>query len=233
MFTPSDDLEVNVIAFDPGGTTGYAVLGIHSDDLMRGTKLPQHLTTVEYGEIDCGTRHGQTGVGVHRGHDGMNIIGEVHGIMRMVALFDTWDQSPVVVEDFVLDVHKANRGRDLLTPVRLISGFASALTMKYGDKVINKLFVQNRSLAKTTCTDDRLKNWNLYDRNSGPHARDALRHALYFLRTCSGSDSSAYRQRHLAWPWLFPDETSYPMAPKKKGYARGKRAPGERVTGLG
>ena len=67
------------------------------------------------------------------------------------------------------------------------------------------IFLQNRSPVKTTCTDERLKRWNLYDRSSGPHARDATRHAFYFLRDCRGSNMEAKQKRHLAWPHLYED----------------------------
>jgi squalene cyclase len=45
-----------------------------------------------------------------------------------------------------------------------------------------RVILQNRAIAKSTATDDRLKAWGLYDTNSGPHARDATRHAITALR---------------------------------------------------
>lgn len=218
-----------VIGFDPGGTTGYCILGVEPEALSAPSKpLNESLAHVEYGELDCGTRHGQTGVGMRRGHDGLNMPGEFDGIVRMVNICDQYDSYAVVLEDFVLDVRKANMGRDLLTPVRIISGFAALLQYSFIDQnVMERVFIQNRSLAKTTCTDDRLKNWKMYDRNSGPHARDALRHAFYFLRVCRGDDADAALKRHLAWPDLFDDPEIRPKQTKAKSVA------GERVTSLG
>lgn len=226
-----EDLAI-VIAFDPGGTTGYCILGVDPRVLQHskllGTLL-DGLLHVEYGEIDCGTKHGQTGVGMSRGHDGLNMPGEIDGILRMVNMCDQYDNYAVVLEDFVLDVRKANMGRDLLTPVRIISGFTALLQYSFIDEpVMEKVFIQNRALAKTTCTDDRLKNWKLYDRNSGPHARDALRHAFYFLRERFGGGADASYKRHLAWPHLFNDPQD-----RSKTTAKPKSQVGQRVTSLG
>lgn len=221
-----DELAI-VIAFDPGGTTGFAVLGVLPERLITGTALHTHLAHVEYGQIDCGTRHGQTGVGMARGHDGMNMPGEYDGIVRMLNVWDEFDSPAVVIEDFVLDVHKANRGRDLLTPVRIISGFTTLMQYSFGPEALEGIFIQNRSLAKTTCTDDRLKHWSIYDSNSGPHARDAVRHAFYFLRDCCGRGLDARRKRHLSWPHLFDDPEVYEPSKVTKTQV------GERITGLG
>lgn len=222
-----DELAI-VIAFDPGGTTGYCVLGVEPERLTHGGSLHADISHIDYGEIDCGTRHGQTGVGMKRGHDGMNFSGEVDGIVRMLNIFEAYDSPAVVLEDFVLDVSKANMGRDLLTPVRIISGFTTLMQYSFGSGIsFDQLFIQNRSLAKTTCTDDRLKNWNLYDRNSGPHARDALRHAYYFMRDRSGNSIDARLKRHLSWPYLYDDPEIRPKAKTTKSTV------GQRVTGLG
>jgi hypothetical protein len=181
---------------------------------------------VDYGDIDCGTRYGQTGVGMERGHDALNMSGEYAGIVNMVNICENYDNPVVVLEDFVLDVHKANMGRDLLTPVRIIAGFSTLLQYSFGKDALNGIFVQNRSLAKTTCTDDRLKNWDLYDRSSSAHARDATRHAYYFLRDCRGPSLDSQRKRHLAWPHLFDEPAIFPT--KKTT----KKQVGERVWGL-
>lgn len=225
-----NDLAI-VIAFDPGGTTGYCVLGVHPNDLMTTAPLHNALLHIDYGEIDCGTRHGQTGVGMTRGHDGMNMPGEYDGIVRMINIVEQYDPCVIVFEDFVLDVRKANMGRELLTPVRIIAGFSTLLQYSFGDKALRSVFIQNRSLAKTTCTDDRLKNWDLYDRNSGPHARDALRHAYYFLRDRRGDNLDAGFKRHIAWPDLFDDPDDYDKRQRKA--AKPKTQVGQRVTGLG
>lgn len=221
-----------ITAFDPGGTTGWAVLAVppralEHDDVM----LHECLVHVDYGQIDCGTRHGQTGVGMGRGHDGLNIAGETDGIVKMLNIWDDLDATAIVFEDFVLDMKKANMGRDLLTPVRIIAGFSTLLQYSYGPEALNYIFIQNRSLAKTTCTDERLMNWGLYDRNSGPHARDAVRHAFYFLRSCRGADVDARYKRFLVWPYLFDDPQVRPR--DKKGAGKAKSPVGQRIRRMG
>lgn len=218
-----------VVGFDPGGTTGYCVLGVKEEALTTTEKfLYEQIDYFDYGQIDCGTQHGQAGVGVNRGHDGLNLAGENAGIRQMVNIVDAYTKPAIVIEDFILDMKKANSGRDLLSPVRVIAGFTTLLDFCFpGDG--QKIFVQNRSLAKTTCTDERLKNWSLYDRFSGVHSRDALRHSFYFLRCCRGLDYDAAFKRHLAWPDVFPDPAERKEVPK----AKPKSQAGQRVTGLG
>jgi hypothetical protein len=229
-FHYAPELLANVIAFDPGGTTGYCIMGVAPEALTGKPAQPlfAQLSHIEYGEIDCGTKHGQTGAGMNRGHDGLNMPGEYDGIVKMMNLREDFQESPIVVEDFVLDVHKANRGRDLLLPVRIIAGFSTLLQYSFGPEALSRIFIQNRSLAKTTCTDERLRNWGMYDTSSGAHSRDATRHAFYFLRNCSGDDSDARYKRHLAWPHLFDD----PAIGTMDRPAKTKRQAGQRITSL-
>lgn len=225
-FTEYPEHLATVIAFDPGGTTGFCIMGTYPDALDKKDQPPLYecLDYVDYGTIDCGTQKGETGVGVRRGHDGLNLPGENDGIIQMVNLVEEHPHAVIVLEDFVLDVAKANSGRDLLTPVRIISGFTGLLHYCFGPQELNRIFIQNRSLAKTTCTDDRLKNWGLYDRSSGPHARDAVRHAYYFLRSCRGDGIDAGTKRHLAWHHLFDDpEVREPKVPEKAPPKQGER----------
>lgn len=225
-----------VTAFDPGGTTGYCSIGVRPEVLEQPSgDLHTKFAVFDYGQIDCGTRHGQTGVGQGRGHDALNMPGEYLGILQMLCIWEDMGGC-VVLEDFVLDVGKANQGRDLLLPVRVIAGFSALAQYSFGKEILSSFFIQNRSLAKTTCTDDRLKNWGIYDGHSGPHARDAVRHAFYFLRDCCGSGIGARRRRYLAWPWLFSDPENLGLerskANQKSVGSSGGRL-GERITGLG
>lgn len=232
-FTEYPDYLAAVVAFDPGGTTGYCIMGVYPEALEKyDENLEECLEHVDYGVIDCGSRHGQTGVGMSRGHDGLNLPGENDGIIRMVNIAEEYPKAAIVLEDFVLDVHKANRGRDLLTPVRIISGFTGLLHYCFGPKQLDRIFIQNRSLAKTTCTDNRLKNWGLYDGKSGPHARDATRHAYYFLRSCRGDGIDARTKRYFAWPHLYSDPEIAARAKNPKNITP-QQITGQRVTGLG
>ena len=228
---------VDVVAFDPGGTTGWAVLQCDSsalDGRARNTQsaLWELLLHKDYGEIDCGTKQNETGVGVKRGHGAQNILGEDIGVDQILDIvLRKFPASAIVTEDFILDMGRADMSRDILLPVRIMARMDYglhrdwALHHRSGRHPLHRFFVQNRALAKTTCSDTRLRNWKLYDPKSGPHARDAMRHAYYFLRSCRGNDPASALRRHLAWPHLFADpakltNSDIPKAgrkPAKKG----------------
>jgi len=166
-----NDLAV-VLAFDPGGTTGWCAMAVEPRYLDRldgeygATEslgvVGDGLAHIEYGQIDCDP----PGIGLAQMHNGHTDLNESRGFSR--------------------------------------------------------IHVQNRSLAKTTCSDIRLKHWGLYDHSSGAHARDATRHAYYFLRDRRGSSVEAAEKRWRAWPHLFADpaisetKNAYKEAPKKK-----------------
>jgi hypothetical protein len=220
------DLAV-VVAFDPGGTTGYAALGVKPDDLRwpGNTPLQDQIVLKEYGQIDCGSRYGENARFSHA----VNMGGENDGVKNMLELvLNRWPKSAIVIEDFILDFKKADKTRDLLSPVRLTAAFSYGLWR--ADPVVigaglERISILNRSNVKTTCTDERLKGWGLYDRNSGAHARDAMRYAFYFLRQRRGDGREEKERRYFAWPHLFED----PVIPKKRTK---KRPPGERIPGL-
>lgn len=147
--------EIEVLAFDPGQTTGWCYMKMP-------TGLPRldgfsSLTGFKYGQIDC--------------------LDENEGVLSMLALAGQYRNAAVVLESFTPD-HRMDKARHTLSPVRISAGFVYGLWRDYNDGVI----YQSASQAKTTCTDGRLKLWGLYDRNSGLHARDATRHAFYYLR---------------------------------------------------
>ena len=54
------------------------------------------------------------------------------------------------------------------------------LAQIHGDKLVK---LQNPSDAMLAFNDDRLNELGLFSSVRGPHARDALRHGLLYLRT--------------------------------------------------
>jgi hypothetical protein len=109
---------------------------------------------------------------------------------------------PVVIEDFVLRQYSADR--DLLAPVRITSRIEQTidLLLQYGYEPEDRrgvlpIFKQLPALAKSTCTDARMRRWGVWTPGR-PHANDALRHSITFLRRCLVDRSLAVRAFDLA-----------------------------------
>ena len=210
-----------VIAFDPGETTGYAVMVVDREKLLTGAIQDRtDLKFFDYGQIDCvsTTVDGWSMAALTTAS--WNTAGEYNGICQMLAIANSFEYAAIVCEDFIPDPKKFDQARHTLSPVRIMSGFSFGLRQR--DDSMEKhfhtpFFIQNRSLAKTTCNNDRLRHYMLYDDKSGPHARDATRHAFYFLRDCSIAQPGSAYKRHLAWPHLYLDPaTNIPDAKKKR-----------------
>lgn len=229
---PLDEKLCVVIGFDPGESTGFCVLGVRPEALLRGD-LPLHeqIELRVEGTISCHSPEGQRlAAGKHAG---LNMFGENTGISEMLDVVRGFKTAAIVVEDFIPDMKKMDQARHTLSPVRLMAGFSYGLSVEWQEWGMNeelglgeeRIFVQNRSLAKTTCTDERLKKWGLYSRHETRHARDAMRHAFYFLRTAhnvANQIESSSLARFYAWPQYFED----PMITKK---TKRKRPVGDRI----
>ncbi len=90
----------------------------------------------------------------------------------------------VIIEDFI--PRQLNKERWFLSPVRVTNQLGMLLWLK--DR---QWLLQQPSLAKSTIDDSRLKGAGLY--NAGqPHANDATRHALTFLRRMNSKGTKLY-----------------------------------------
>lgn len=161
---------ISVVAIDPGGTTGWAVLMVHPEALTDpDTSILGNIEHFASGQV---------------GGD------ERHQVKELLELLDVWPEAAVCIEDFVL--RKMLRDRALLSPVRITAVLDYAMW-----RAGRRTFKQAPSEAKGIATDDRLRSWGLYIREGGEeHARDATRHAITFLRRAKEKP----RLRHLAWP---------------------------------
>lgn len=110
---------------------------------------------------------------------------------EIIDLFEAWDNAVIVCEDFQLRTIAAE-----LSPVRIRAMLELYLHRLSEDP--RPILLQMPSLAKSTVTDPRLKQWKLY-RPGEEHARDSLRHAITFLRRCTKDQ----RLRKLAWPSIY------------------------------
>jgi hypothetical protein len=170
-----------LIAYDPGGVTGWALMTIASDALSDPDyKIMQNIQHFSCGQF-LGTEFSQ--------------------VDQMVALAEDWPGAGLVIEDFILRVN--DRGREVLSPVRITSAFRWAMSHahSYVDGQEGRpVRIQQPSLAMTTMTDDRLKALRYHERTAGmPHARDATRHVITFAKRLKED----VRLRSAVFPALF------------------------------
>lgn len=142
-----------VLAFDPGGTTGWAVISV-APEALSGDPDYRVLDNIEY--WSAGQLTGQ----------------ENDQADAMVDLVDEWPEARLVIEDFIL--RKQSQDRAMLSPVRLTAIVEWAVRPRY-------FLRQQPALAMTTITDDRQKAAKLWIPGQ-EHARDAVKHCLTFLK---------------------------------------------------
>lgn len=189
--------ETTVIAIDPGGTTGWSLISIHPESLIEPkADIFENIFTHKHGQVDCGSHRGNLASSLH---NGISTDGEFSGIYDLVEFIRVWPSATVVIEDFQL--RQMRKDRDLLSPIRITTAIGYALWLDGRD-----YHVQQPSDAKNICSDDRLRQWRMYDSVGGlQHARDADRHAILFLRK-----AKAKREfREMAWPHLYGKQGAY------------------------
>lgn len=182
---------LTVVAIDPGGTTGWSVMKLDYTGLTTPTTpVEDAIHTWRHGQVHCGAESGSAADTV----SAAIYTGETAGVLVLenIVAENTLlaGVTAVVFEDFILQ--KQNRGRDILSPVRI----TAALDQLLWEKQATTRFRQMPADAKVALTDDRLSNLGFYDEHGGQHARDADRHALLFLRKCRQKPSLT----RSAWP---------------------------------
>lgn len=186
-----------IIAIDPGGTTGWSLISVVPEVLMvDDAYILDNIITHQHGQVDCGSHRGNLDTTLHAG---ISTHGEFSGVYDLAKFIASWPAAAIVMEDF--NLRQFRMDRDLLSPVRVMSGLGYSLWKDGRD-----YHVQSPADAKSVCTDDRLKEWRMYDSaGSLKHARDADRHAILFLRRAKASR----KLRALAWPHLYSDKGAY------------------------
>lgn len=145
-----------VVALDPGGTTGWAVVSVDvtAYGFGDGTSLHRLITHKDSGQF----------------------VGEVLEQGEEIAtLFDAWPTAAIVLEHF--------QPRQAAYELSAIQVETIAEYIAFCDRREETTFKQLPSLALSTITDERLKGWKLY-KPGEQHGRDAFRHALMFHRRC-------------------------------------------------
>jgi hypothetical protein len=189
--------EAAVIALDPGGTTGWSLITVHPEALIEpNADLFENIFMHQHGQVDCGSHRGNLANSLH---DGISTEGEFSGIYDIMELIRAWPSAAVVIEDFQL--RQMRMDRDLLSPVRITSAIGMGMWLDGRD-----YHIQQPADAKNTCSDQRLKEWRMYDNVGGlRHARDADRHAILFLRKAKMKQEF----RATAWPHLYGKRGAY------------------------
>ena len=189
--------EAAIIAIDPGGTTGWSLITVHPEALIEPqADIFDNIFIHQHGQVDCGMHRGNLDSSLH---DGISTEGEFSGVYDLVEFIKVWPSAAVVIEDFTL--RQMRMDRELLSPVRITSAIGYAMWLDGRD-----YHVQSPSDAKRHCSDDRLREWRMYDHSSGlRHARDADRHAILFLRKAKMKKDF----RALAWPHLYGKRGAY------------------------
>lgn len=147
-----------VVWYDPGGTCGWTVFSVHPASLLEpDVRVLDNVHHFSWGEF--------TGT-------------EFDIVDQMLDLADAWPGAALGTEHFILQQFR--RDENLLSLVRLNAAFRYEL-VRHGRN--RRLHRQSASLAMTSVTDERLKSWGYWERTAGqPHARDAIRHDLTFLK---------------------------------------------------
>lgn len=169
-----------VLAYDPGGTTGWAVACIKPKDLL--SDKPFHyrlLSHYAYGQV---------------------IGDEMTQVDELVELIDIWPRAAVVGESFVQKIKNTGLETDVAySPVRI-----NAVIKWWLATEDRYLFKQSAQQAKSRWTDDRLEAAKLSPEGGHKerHARDGARHAMLFL----GRARDQAGLRHRAWPQFFNEK---------------------------
>ena len=189
--------ETTVIAIDPGGTAGWSLISVHPQSLTEpNADFLDNIFCHQHGQVDCGTHRGNLHSTLH---NGISTDGEFSGIYDLAEFIKAWPVAAVVIEDFTLRTFRMDR--DLLSPVRVTAGVGYAMWLAGRD-----YHTQSPGDAKRICSDERLKEWKMYDSYGGlQHARDADRHAILFLRKAKSNS----KLRAIAWPHLYGKRGAY------------------------
>ena len=180
---PSKDLPSDVLpifACDPGGTTGWSLMLLPA--LLNGNPIfnyPQEVVVAAkkrwwHGEINC--------------------YEEDYGVYQLIKILEQWPSAAVIFEDFFVRQMAVD-----LSPIRIISKVEYYLWTQG-----RRMLKQQAGHAKPAISNERMKVWGIYtSEHALQHARDADRHAFFFMRRCLGSGNKARALRKEAFPNVY------------------------------
>jgi hypothetical protein len=169
---------------DPGGTTGWGVMAV-DPHILCGTR-PIYRNIAHWA---CGETHAN----------------EDQMASEMLELFDVWDDAAIGIERFQLRQMAVE-----LSPVSVTAKIEYGLWLmeKWEADEMGRepgrprmVFKQDPNMAKRTLTDDRQREWGLWEPGKD-HKRDAIKHCFTFLQRAQEKP----RLRATAWPALFKND---------------------------
>lgn len=173
-----------IMAIDPGMTTGIVSARLRDSEIRtghRGLLSAQEADRLRATEIDGGR------IALRYDRDGeptgwLN-KDEVRVAREIWKEIDAFKPDTIVAEDFVLYPNRRHPGnKEHLSPRALWAAIELQLSLSgWVEERGCSVHRQMASEAKTIATDIRLKDWGLWVRGK-PHARDAMRHLIVFLR---------------------------------------------------
>lgn len=171
---------------DPGGTTGWGVMSVEPEDLVGNKPLNKVIAHWVCGE---------------------SVGNEDQMASEMLQLFDMWEDAAAGIESFRLRQMAVD-----LSPVRVTSKIEYGLWLaeKWAadeeERDVGRprrVWKQEPSLAKNTLSDDRQRDFRLWEPGKD-HKRDAIKHCYTFLARARQKPA----MRFVAWPLLFKQDGS-------------------------
>lgn len=176
----------STVWIDPGGTTGWAVMCVNPEVLTKRVPIHKNLQHWACGDI-TGNENQQTS--------------------EVLQLLDVWDDAVAGIERFTLRQMAVE-----LSPVSITAKIEYGLWLmekwaaEEEERDIGRgrmIFKQDPSLAKTSLTDDRMREFKLWTPGKD-HKRDATKHCWTFLQRAQEKPNL----RAAAWPQLFKKDGS-------------------------
>lgn len=180
--------DLHIIGIDPGGTTGWCRLTVPRKAIFG--KEPSEITEWDYGEFN--------GLETQQALDIARLARETQGLAYRVGpalIIEQWDQDPRFksTDPEALSPVRIGAMLCLLKHIQNLRGqLENIVTSWLGDATLT---FQGRQMAFSTATDDRLRAWGMYHKNS-EHIRAATRHAITALRRAKQSKDFATQ----LWP---------------------------------
>lgn len=162
LYAGTDDPDAfQVLSFDPGDTTGWAIFQVHPDAMGGDPAFPV-MENIEW--WTCG----EVGGKIHENAD------------AMIELVHAWPGARLTSESFMIRQRAVE-----LSPCELNAIVSWAIRPRY-------FVMQSSALALSTVTPERLKSWGYWVPGK-EHARDAISHALTFLKRKKDQEVRAAR----------------------------------------